>query len=440
MNKDPELLREQIHQLIKQYYQERHAQKPFIPGTTMVPVSGRVYDENELISLVDSALEFWLTSGPFSKAFEQGLSRMTKSRFVVLTNSGSSANLLALSALTSPQLGPRQLKEGDEVITVAASFPTTINPIVQNRLVPVFLDVDLPTYNINPDRLEAALSPKTKAIMIAHTMGNPFHLRKVTAFAKAHNLFLIEDTCDALGALYEGKEVGTWGDIGTLSFYPAHHITLGEGGALLTDSPVLKKIIESFRDWGRDCWCDTGKDNTCGKRFGWKLGDLPEGYDHKYIYSHIGYNLKLTDMQASIGVAQLPKLPGFIQKRRENFKKLREGLSRYEDFLILPEATPGSDPSWFGFLITVREKAPFSKNKIVEFLESRKIATRMLFSGNITKQPAYQGVPYRIAEDLKNTDFIMKGTFWIGLYPGVDSAMIDYVLQTFADFFKPLCP
>ena len=434
--KTKEEIAEQIHQLVGEYYQAEHTGKKFIPGQTSVPVSGRVFDEKEMNSLVDSALDFWLTSGRFTKSFEQSLGQMMSAKFISLVNSGSSANLLAVTALTSPALGERQLKEGDEVITVAACFPTTLSPVVQNRLVPVFLDVDLPTYNIQASRLEEALSPKTKAILIAHTMGNPFDLKQVMEFAKVHRLYVIEDTCDALGSLYDGQWVGTFGDIGTLSFYPAHHITMGEGGALIAKSAMMRKIIESFRDWGRDCWCDTGKDNTCGKRFGWKMGNMPEGYDHKYIYSHIGYNLKVTDMQPAIGLAQLPKLEGFMRRRRENFERLSRGLAKYKEFLMLPEATPNSQPNWFGYLLTVREGAPFTKNKLVRFLEDHKVATRMLFAGNIIKQPAYQNVPYRIAGKLTNTDIIMERTFWIGLYPGITFEMIDYVLQVFEDFFK----
>lgn len=434
--KTKEEIAEQIHQLVGEYYQAEHTGKKFIPGQTSVPVSGRVFDEKEMNSLVDSALDFWLTSGRFTKSFEQSLGQMMSAKFISLVNSGSSANLLAVTALTSPALGERQLKEGDEVITVAACFPTTLSPVVQNRLVPVFLDVDLPTYNIQASRLEEALSPKTKAILIAHTMGNPFDLKQVMEFAKVYRLYVIEDTCDALGSLYDGQWVGTFGDIGTLSFYPAHHITMGEGGALIAKSAMMRKIIESFRDWGRDCWCDTGKDNTCGKRFGWKMGNMPEGYDHKYIYSHIGYNLKVTDMQPAIGLAQLPKLEGFMRRRRENFERLSRGLAKYKEFLMLPEATPNSQPNWFGYLLTVREGAPFTKNKLVRFLEDHKVATRMLFAGNIIKQPAYQNVPYRIAGKLTNTDIIMERTFWIGLYPGITFEMIDYVLQVFEDFFK----
>ncbi len=431
-----EALRRHIQDLVAQYYRHAHAPRPFVPGTTMVPVSGRVYDAQELMNVVEAGLDFWLTTGRFAKAFERALSEMTGSPHVVLTNSGSSANLLAVSALTSPALGDRRLRVGDEVITVAASFPTTINPILQQGLVPVFLDVELPTYNVQVDQLERAWSPRTRAIMLAHTMGNPFPVEAVTAFARAHHLWLVEDTCDALGATYGGQWVGTFGDIGTLSFYPAHHITTGEGGALLTGSGVLKKVIESFRDWGRDCWCDTGKENTCGKRFGWQMGELPAGYDHKYIYSHIGYNLKMTDMQPAVGLAQLPKLPEFIRRRRENFQRLYTGLARYEEFLLLPQSVAGATPNWFGFVITVNATAPFARNALVEFLERHRVATRMLFTGNILRQPAYQDIRARVVGDLPNAEAIMHRTFWIGVYPGLTDEMLDYVLQVFEDFFR----
>jgi CDP-6-deoxy-D-xylo-4-hexulose-3-dehydrase len=333
--------------------------------------------------------------------------------------------------LTSPQLGERALHPGDEVITVAAGFPTTVNPILQNNLVPVFIDVTIPTYNVDVTQLDAALSSKTRAVMIAHTLGNPFDLEAVSAFCKQHNLWLIEDCCDALGATYNGKSVGTYGDIATVSFYPAHHITMGEGGAVLTDNPKLKKLIESFRDWGRDCWCETGKDNTCGVRFEHQLGDLPFGYDHKYIYSHIGYNLKATDMQAAIGVAQLQKLPAFIEARRANFTYLHAGLGDLQEFFILPEAAPNSQPSWFGFPIAVRPEAPFTRNQLIQFLESRKIGTRLLFGGNLVRQPAYRNVPYRIVGSLENADFVMNQVFWIGVYPGLTRPMLDYVIESF---------
>ncbi|HMZ08880.1 MAG TPA: lipopolysaccharide biosynthesis protein RfbH, partial [Anaerolineales bacterium] len=350
--------------------------------------------------------------------------------------SGSSANLVALTTLTSHTLGERALKPGDEVITVAAGFPTTVNPIIQNNLVPVFIDVHVPTYNVNIEQLETALSEKTRAIMLAHTLGNPFNLAVVTEFAKQHDLWLVEDCCDAVGATYQGRNVGTFGQMATVSFYPAHHITMGEGGAVLTDTPALKKLAESFRDWGRDCWCEPGKDNTCGKRFEHQLGDLPYGYDHKYIYSHIGYNLKATDMQAAVGVAQLQKLPGFVQTRRENFYHLHKGLQDLQDFFILPEATPNSDPSWFGFPLAVRPGAGINRNQVVQFLESRKIGTRLLFGGNLTRQPAYKNIPHRVAAPLENSDFIMNNVFWLGVYPGLTSEMLDFVSESLHEVIK----
>jgi len=354
----------------------------------------------------------------------------------MLCNSGSSANLLALSALTSPKLEERALKPGDEVITVAAGFPTTINPIVQNQLTPVFLDVEMGTYNVDTTYLEEAITSKTKAIMIAHTLGNPFDLDTVMTIANKHNLWLIEDNCDAVGAKYNGRLTGSFGHLSSVSFYPAHHITMGEGGCVLTQQPQLKKLVESFRDWGRDCWCAPGVANTCGKRFDWQLGDLPEGYDHKYIYSHVGYNLKLTDMQAAVGVAQLKKLPQFLETRQRNWQQLYDGLKAFKEYLILPEATPNSEPSWFGFLLSVRPDAPFTRNELVRYLEENHVATRLLFSGNITRQPAYQHVNYRIVGELTNTDIVMNQTFWVGVYPKLTPQMIDYALSVFADFFN----
>lgn len=429
-----EALRQQILALVQEYYEAEHGQQPFVPGQTEVPVSGRVFDAAEMVNLVDSSLEFWLTTGRYADQFERDFARWMGVRHAILCNSGSSANLLALSALTSPKLEERQLLPGDEVITVAAGFPTTVNPIVQNQLTPVFLDVELGTYNVDVSLLETAVSPRTKAIMIAHTLGNPFDLDAVLTVANKHNLWLIEDNCDAVGALYNGRLTGSFGHLSTVSFYPAHHITMGEGGCVLTPHAQLKKLVESFRDWGRDCWCAPGVANTCGKRFGWQLGELPEGYDHKYIYSHIGYNLKMTDMQAAVGVAQLDKLPNFIAARKQNWQLLYDGLKQYEEFFILPQATPNSDPSWFGFLLTVRPDAPFSRNELVQFLEENQVATRLLFSGNITRQPAYQNVPYRVVGDLTNTDTVMNQTFWIGVYPKITPDMIDYVLATFAKF------
>ena len=428
---DAAALRRQILDLVAQYHQAAFPTHPFTPGDSAVPVSGRVFDAADMQSLVDSALDFWLTTGRFAGQFEKSFARYFGVRDAVLVNSGSSADLLAVTALTSPKLGERRLRPGDEVITVAAGFPTTVNPIIQNGLVPVFVDVQIPTYNIDPAKLEAALSERTRAVVIAHTLGNPFDLDAVTDFVKRHNLWLIEDCCDALGAVYRGRKVGTFGDFATVSFYPAHHITMGEGGCVLTNKPLLRTIVESFRDWGRDCWCEPGKANTCGKRFEWQLGDLPCGYDHKYTYSHIGYNLKLTDMQAAIGVSQLGKLDEFIAKRRENFAKLHEGLRAVEEFFILPEATPGSEPSWFGFPLAVRPGAPFDRNRVIDHLERNRIATRLLFGGNLVRQPAYREVPHRVAGGLENTDFVMNNVFWIGVYPGIDEAMIAYVVDTF---------
>jgi CDP-4-dehydro-6-deoxyglucose reductase, E1 len=422
--------REEILQLVEQYCAQTHAARPFVEGQSGVPVAGRVYDGAEMRMLVDSALDFWLTAGRFADRFEQEFARWMGIRECVLVNSGSSANLLALTALTSPKLGDRRLLPGDEVITVAAGFPTTVNPIVQNGLVPVFIDVTAPTYNVDVTQLEAALSPGTRAVMLAHTLGNPFDLDAVTAFTKKHGLWLIEDCCDAVGSTYRGRKVGTFGDLATTSFYPAHHITMGEGGAVLTNQPMLRKLVESFRDWGRDCWCAPGKDNTCGKRFDWKAGELPHGYDHKYTYSHIGYNLKLTDMQAAVGVAQLQKVDGFIATRRRNAAALYEGLRDMEEFFILPEATTWSDPSWFGFPIAVRRDAPFTRNQVIAHLESRKIATRLLFGGNLTRQPAYKDVPYRVVGNLSNTDFVMDQVFWIGVYPGITDSMVEYTVDS----------
>jgi CDP-6-deoxy-D-xylo-4-hexulose-3-dehydrase len=429
-------LRQQILDLVAEYCEEAFAPRPFVAGESNVPVSGKVFDAAEMCSLVDSSLDFWLTTGRFAARFEQEFARWIGIRECSLVNSGSSANLVAVSALTSPKLGDRRLVPGDEVITVAAGFPTTVNPIIQNGLVPVFVDVTLPTYNVDVSQLEAALSPRTRAIILAHTLGNPFDLAAITAFARRNNLWLIEDCCDAVGSRYDGRHVGTFGDLATTSFYPAHHITMGEGGSVLTDKPLLRTLVESFRDWGRDCWCAPGKDNTCGKRFDWQLGDLPCGYDHKYTYSHIGYNLKLSDMQAAVGVAQLQKLPGFIEARRRNYRALHAGLRGLEEFFILPEATPNSEPSWFGFPIGVRSEAPFTRNQLTAYLEEHKIATRLLFAGNLTRQPAYRDSSYRIAAPLHNTDFVMDRVFWIGLYPGITEPMLDHVLDTFSAFAR----
>jgi CDP-4-dehydro-6-deoxyglucose reductase, E1 len=423
-------LRAHILDLIGAYHAAAFASKPFIPGVTPVPVSGKVFDADDIRHLVDSSLDFWLTTGRFAAKFESGLAAFVGCRSAALVNSGSSANLVALSALTSPVLGERRLQPGDEVITVASGFPTTVNPILQNRLVPVFVDVNLRTYDVDASQLDAARSPRTRAVMLAHTLGNPFDVGAVTAFCKQHGLWLVEDCCDALGATYQGKNCGTFGDLATLSFYPAHHITMGEGGAVLTNPPGLKRIVESFRDWGRDCWCEPGKDNTCGKRFDWQLGDLPHGFDHKYTYSHVGYNLKATDMQAAVGVSQLKKLPGFIEARRHNFRVLYEGLADLEKYLILPEATPGSEPSWFGFPIAVRPDAPFTREQLVRHLESKKIGTRLLFGGNLLRQPAYKNAVYRKVGELPNSDFVMNQVLWIGVYPGLTAEMLDYVIAT----------
>jgi CDP-6-deoxy-D-xylo-4-hexulose-3-dehydrase len=429
-------LRASILEMVAQYSLEEFAEKPFIPGESPVPVSGKVFDSEEVMALVDSALDFWLTTGRYAYRFEREFARYLGVRHAMLCNSGSSANLLALSALTSPKLEDRRLLPGDEVITAAAGFPTTVNPIVQNNLVPVFLDIEMQSYNIDPKGIEDAIGPKTKAIMIAHTLGNPFDVETVIDIARKHNLWVIEDNCDALGSRYNGKLTGTFGDLATVSFYPAHHITMGEGGCVVVNEPSLKVLVESFRDWGRDCWCEPGEDDTCGKRFGWQMGDLPFGYDHKYIYSHIGYNLKLTDLQAAVGVAQLSKLDGFIDARQKNWNSLRLGLDKYSDALLLPEPGINSQPSWFGFLISVRQDAPFSRNDLVQFLEGRKIATRLLFSGNLTKQPSFESVPYRVVGTLDNTDAVMENTFWIGVYPGITEPMIEYMIDSFGDFME----
>ena len=430
-------LRKQILELTKKYVSEKPKEE-FIPGKTIIPFARRVFDENEYLYLVDSALDGWLTAGRFVEKFEARFAEFFGVRSCSLVNSGSSANLIALSTLTSKKLGERRINKGDEVITVAAGFPTTVNPIVQIGAIPVFLDVELGTYNISVDKLEEAYSKKTKAVMLAHTLGIPFNLRAVKEFTEKYNLWLIEDTCDAVGSKYEGKLVGTFGDIATVSFYPAHHITMGEGGAVLTNNIRLERIIRSFRDWGRDCYCEPGMDNTCGMRFNQQFGTLPFGYDHKYVYSHIGYNLKITDMQAAVGLGQLKKLEGFIEKRKENFRKLYDGLKQFENDLILPKATENSDPSWFGFPITIREDSNIKRYDLVRYLEKNKIMTRMLFGGNLTRQPAYEDVEYRIVGELKNTDLIMNNTFFIGVYPGITDEMIDYIIKIFKNFFSQM--
>ncbi len=429
-----EQLRQQILQLSAEFHAEAFPKKDFVPGTSAVQVSGKVIDGADISAVVDSALDGWFTTGRWAKDFERKLARFVGVRSASLVNSGSSANLVALSALTSPKLGARQLKPGDEVITVGAGFPTTVNPILQNRLVPVFIDVTLPSYEIDVTKLEDARSDKTRAIMIAHTLGNVFDLDAVTAFCKKYNLWLVEDCCDALGSTWKGQKVGTFGDIATVSFYPAHHITMGEGGAVLTDKPALQVLIDSFRDWGRDCWCEPGVDNTCGKRFDWQLGTLPCGYDHKYTYSHVGYNLKATDMQAALGVSQIAKLPEFIERRKENFNYLRAKLEPLSDVFMLPEATPNSEPSWFGFPISVREDAPFKRDQLTRHLDAHKIGTRLIFAGNLLRQPAYEGWDYRVVGEMTNTDFVMNQSFWVGTFPGLTREMLDYIAQVVFEF------
>ena len=427
-------LRAQILDLVEEYHNEAFPEKPFLGGISSIPVSGKVFDEQELRLLVDSSLDFWLTTGRYAEVFEKKFAKFMGMKHAMLCNSGSSANLLAVSALTSSRLGKRALKEGDEVITVAAGFPTTVNPILQNRLVPVFVDAELETYDASAEKIAEAIGPKTKAIVMAHTLGNPFDLAGVMKLAEEHNLWVVEDTCDAVGATYDGKAVGSFGDISTASFYPAHHMTMGEGGCVMVKKGSMKKIVESFRDWGRDCWCPPGQDNTCNRRFDWQLGELPYGYDHKYAYSHIGYNLKMTDMQAAVGVAQFDKLEGFIEARNKNWARLKKGLKPLEEFLILPKATKNSKPSWFGFAITVRDGAPFTRFELVQHIESRRIGTRQLFGGNLLKQPAYSGLPIRVVGDLKNADVITNSTFWIGVYPGLTNEMVDFTISTIHEF------
>lgn len=423
------LKRNEIFLKYEEFYRLFHLRKEFIPGESQLNYAGKIYDQNEMVALADASLDFWLTAGRFSREFETKFAEYLGVKYALLTNSGSSANLLAVSALTSYKLGEKRLKPGDEVITIAAGFPTTVAPIVQNGLIPVFVDADLGTYNIMVEEIEAAISPKTRAIMVAHTMGNPFKIDRIMEIAEKYNLWVVEDNCDALGSLYNGKLTGTFGHIGTSSFYPPHHMTMGEGGAVYTNYPLLKMAIESFRDWGRDCWCPSGCDNTCGKRFGWELGDLPYGYDHKYTYSHLGYNLKVTDMQAAIGLEQMKKLPFFIKKRVDNFNLLKSKLLDLEEDLILPVATPNSEPSWFGFILTIRDGDKISRNKLTQYLENNKIQTRLLFAGNLIKQPAFDGVEYRTASALKNTDKIMNDTFLVGVYPGLSNEMIEYMAE-----------
>jgi CDP-6-deoxy-D-xylo-4-hexulose-3-dehydrase len=422
-------LRAEIDRLVARYAEVAFPEKPFDAGVSPVPVSGKVFDGAEVRSLVDSALDFWLTAGRYAEEFETGLARTCGVRRALACNSGSSANLLAMSALTSPMLGRRRLQPGDEVLTAAAGFPTTVNPILQNGLVPVFVDIELGTYDVDVEQLAAAVGPRTRAVALAHTLGNPFDVDAVRAVCEEHGLWLLEDSCDALGGSWRGRPCGSLGDIATLSFYPAHHITTGEGGAVLTKRPALAKILESFRDWGRDCWCATGCDDTCGKRFGWQLGSLPPGYDHKYVYRHIGYNLKMTDLQAAVGVAQLDKLASFGEARQRHWQRLTDGLSDLP-WLILPRATPGADPSWFGFCLTLGEDAPLGRRELVQFLEGRGIGTRQLFGGNLLRQPAYRDVPHRVAGDLSRSDIVTERTFWLGVWPGLTDEMIDYVIRS----------
>lgn len=438
-----EEIRKEILKLTEEYYKETHGKdKEFIPGETFINYGGRFFNSNEMVNLVDSSLDFWLTSGPWAQKFEKEFAKWLGVKFCSLTNSGSSANLLAFSALTAPELKERQILPGDEVITVACGFPTTVTPIIQYGAIPVFIDVTIPQYNIDVTQLEQALSPKTKAVMIAHSLGNPFDLKTVKEFCDRHNLWLVEDNCDALGSAYEIageiRKTGTVGDIGTSSFYPPHHMTMGEGGAVYTNNPILYRLVNSFRDWGRDCWCPSGKDNTCKSRFTKKFGDLPVGYDHKYVYSHFGYNLKVTDMQAAIGCAQLEKLDYIVERRKHNFEILRKGLEG-TPWLILPEPQKDSHPSWFGFLITVAPGAPFTRNGLAEYLENHKIQTRNLFAGNLLRHPAFTqmketGKGYRVVGDLKNTDYIMENTLWIGVYPGMTDEMLSYMVNTIKDY------
>ena len=420
-------IRQKIAALVDEFANIKYTHQSFKPGETVIPMSGKVLDASELKAMVEASLDGWLTSGRFNDAFEKKLREFLGVKFLITTNSGSSANLIAFSALTSPKLKERAIKPGDEVIGVAAGFPTTVNPILQFGAVPVFVDIEIASHNIDVTKIEAAITPKTKAIMLAHSLGNPFNLKVILEICKKHNLWLIEDNCDALGSRYNGQLTGTFGDIGTLSFYPAHHITMGEGGAVFTNNAELKMIIESFRDWGRDCYCQPGKDNTCGKRFCWKLGELPEGYDHKYTYSHAGYNLKITDMQAACGLAQMDKLESFIQARKDNFKYLHNRLKSCEEFLILPEATANSDPSWFGFLMTIKPEANIRRVDLLSYLDQEKIGTRLLFAGNLTRQPYIQGRNYRVSGDLKHTDTVMNDSFWVGVYPALTEEMLDFI-------------
>ncbi len=427
-------MREAVLSAAKNYFASLPAKRPQ-PGTDYIPVTGKVLDEDDLVHLIEASLDMWLTAGRFAQQFEREFAAFMGHKNCLLVNSGSSANLVAFSALTSPLLGKRRVGPGSEVLTVAAGFPTTVNPIIQNRCIPVFVDVELGTYQVNVDLLEKAITDKTRAVMIAHTLGNPMDLTRIRDLCQRHQLWLIEDCCDAVGAEFQDQRVGTFGDLATVSFYPAHHITMGEGGAVLVSDPILKKAAESIRDWGRDCWCPPGQDNTCNKRFNWRLGDLPKGYDHKYTYSHVGYNLKVSDMQAAIGVSQLKKLTRFIEIRRRNFEYLRNRLADLEDVLVLPQSTLDSKPSWFGFPLTVKPHPRANRNDCVKFLESKKIGTRLLFGGNLVKQPAYKNVECRVASSLENTDTIMNSTFWLGVYPGLDEEHLDYVSKHVHAYF-----
>lgn len=434
MNKTDNI-RNQIAELVTQYAKLQYSEKMFIAGETPIPPAGKVIGTSELQNMVDASLDGWLTTGRFNDKFEKGLAEFLGVKHLITVNSGSSANLVAFNALTSPKLGEKAIKKGDEVIGVAAGFPTTVNPIVQFGAIPVFVDVEMDTHNIDANLIEAAITPKTKAIMLAHTLGNPFNLQKVRELCDKYDLWLVEDTCDALGAKYDGKLVGTWGDIATLSFYPAHHMTMGEGGAVFTNNAQLISIAESFRDWGRDCYCKTGCDNTCGTRFSMKLGDLPEGYDHKYTYSHLGYNLKITDMQAACGLAQLERLPGFIRKRNENFNYLKNRLNTLSDYIDIAKPSENSEPSWFGFAITVKESSGVNRTDLTKFLDQFKIGTRLLFAGNLTKQPYFKDVEYRVSGVLTNTDKTMNNTIWVGIYPGLNNEHLDYIAEKLEEFF-----
>lgn len=438
VNFNESVAREELLNKVREFGRLKKSNQKFIPGETYIPASGKVVDEDDLVNLINASLDMWFTAGRFSDEFEREFPKFLGAKYCSIVNSGSSANLVAVTALTSYKLGEKRLKAGDEVITVAAGFPTTVGPLIQNGLVPVFVDVELGTYDVNAEDLEKAISDKTRAIVMAHTLGNPFNLGKAMELAKKYNLWVIEDNCDALGAKYNGKFTGTFGHISTFSFYPAHHITMGEGGAVVTSDPKLHTIIQSIRDWGRDCMCAPGRDNFCGKRFSQQHGELPFGYDHKYVYSHFGYNLKVTDMQAALGVSQLKKLPSFIEKRKENYKKLYNGLKQFEEYLILPEPTENSEPSWFGFTITLKESDKFNRNALIKYLEENKIGTRLLFAGNILKQPLFteNEIDYRVIGGLKNTDEVMKNTFWIGVWPGIDDERIEYILHMFMKFFQ----